>query len=55
MNELFIEKGWIYWRTNKDNAEDALDELFEVCIKAGIELIVENKVLRDADGNDIDE
>ncbi len=54
-NELYIEKGWMYWKTNKDNADDALDELFEACNKAGIELIVEKRVLRDADGNDIDD
>ena len=54
MNELYIEKGWVYFRTNKTTTDDALTDLFEACEKVGIELIVDKMILRDADGNDID-
>ena len=57
MNELAVRGCYLYFKTKKEKVEDALDELFSVCEKCGIEVLdignVE-AVLRDEEYNDIE-
>lgn len=54
MNELYVARGYMYFETNKNNCDEAIEDLFEICSKNGIELIVEESHLRNEDGEDID-
>ena len=55
MNELYMSDCRIYFGTHAKNVDAALDELFEKCVDAGIEIIVESAVLRDENGEEIEE
>lgn len=61
MNELKIEFGhesYMYFKTEEKSAEKAFDRWLEACDNAGYNvdnMIVTEVVLRDANGNDIDE
>ena len=55
MNEIYIANAHIYFKGN-GNAEDVYRQLQEICFQNGIELSFSGEVvLRDEDGNDIDE
>lgn len=43
------------WRKNANTLDDAIEEIFSRCIEDGIEINVDCAVLRDSDGNDIDD
>lgn len=56
MNELYVPEGRIYFKTNKTNAKEALEDLVSLCDKVGIELCADHgALLRNEDGDDIDE
>lgn len=53
MNELKVE-GYFYFKTNKTNIEDAIDEFQNVCTSVGINADnISFGVIRDENGNDI--
>ena len=55
MNELMV-KGWLYFETNKETAEEAYDELIEKLNSVGVngDNMRELIVLRDEYGDDVD-
>lgn len=55
MNELYVSDCSIYFRTNANTLDDAIEEISSRCIEEGIEINVDCAVLRDSDGNDIDD
>lgn len=55
MNELYVPEGYLYFKTQTDNVEVAVDKLIKLCAVNGIELTVEKAYLRNEDGEDIDE
>ena len=53
MNELKVE-GYFYFKTNKTNVEDAIDEFQNVCKSVGINADnISFGIIRDENGNDI--
>lgn len=54
MNELYISDCWIYFKTDKNTYDEAMDEFISKCAFAGIDIYIENAVLRDSDGNDVE-
>lgn len=54
MNELYVSDCSIYFRTDANTCDDAIEELFNQCMETGVEIDVDHAVLRDSDGNDID-
>lgn len=54
MNELYVSKGYLYFKTKTDNTALAVDKLIELCAANGIELTVEKAYLRNENGEDID-
>lgn len=55
MNEIYISRAHIYFKSNSGNAEEVYRQLQEICFQNDIELCVDGEiVLRDEDGNDID-
>ena len=55
MNELYISRAHIYFKSNNGNAEEVYKQLQEICFQNGIELSFDGEaILRDEDGNDID-
>lgn len=54
MNELYISDSSIYFKTNANTYDKAMDEFLKACAKADIDIIIENACLRDSDGNDVE-
>lgn len=54
MNELYISDSSIYFRTSENTYDEAMDEFLIKCASAGIDIYIENAVLRDSDGNDVE-
>ena len=54
MNELYISDCWIYFKTSENTYDKAMDEFLSKCVSAGIDINIENAVLRDSDGNDVE-
>lgn len=55
MNELYINDSIIYFKTNAKNYNKAMDEFIEACVKADIDITIENACLRDENGDEVDE
>ena len=55
MNELYINDSIIYFKTNAKNYDKAMDEFIEACVKADIDITIENACLRDENGDEVDE
>lgn len=53
MNELYISDSYIYFKTNENTYSKAMNEFFEKCEEAGIEISIDNAKLRNEDGNEI--
>lgn len=51
MNELYISDSSIYFKTSENTYDEAMDEFLSKCASAGIDIYIENAVLRDSDGN----
>lgn len=54
MNELYVNECWLYFKTKECTKEQAIQKLYDVCNSVGIELTVENSVLRNENGEDIE-
>ena len=54
MNELYISDSSIYFKTSENTYDEAMDEFLSKCAAAGIDIYIENAVLRDSDGNDVE-
>ena len=55
MNELYISDCLIYFKTDKNTYDEAMDEFLEKCIDAGIDINIEKACLRDENGCEVDE
>lgn len=55
MNELYVSDCYLYFETRSDNKDEALDQLMAVCSANGIQLIVDKAVLRDSNGEEMEE
>lgn len=54
MNELYVKDCWIYFKTDKNTYDEAMDEFLKKCVEADIDISIVNAKLRDKDGNDIE-
>lgn len=54
MNELYISDSSIYFKTNENTYDEAMDEFLSKCASAGIDIYIGNAALRDSDGNDVE-
>ena len=54
MNELYISDCWIYFKTDKNTYDEAMDEFISKCASAGIDICIENAALRDSNAHDIE-
>lgn len=54
MNELYVRYSYIYFKTKETDVKTAMDRLIREAEKAGIELIIEEAVLRDENDDDIE-
>lgn len=55
MNEIYISRAHIYFKSNSGNAEEVYRQLQEICFQNDIELYVDGQIiLRDEEGNDTD-
>lgn len=55
MNELYVKDCWIYFKTDKNTYDEAMDEFLKKCVEADIDISIVNAKLRDKDGNDIEQ
>lgn len=55
MNELYISDCWIYFKTDKNTYDEAMDEFLEKCMDEGIDINIEKACLRDESGDEVDE
>lgn len=55
MNELYISDCWIYFKTDKNTYDEAMDEFLEKCMDTGIDINIEKACLRDENGDEVDE
>ncbi len=55
MNELYVSDCYLYFETRSDNKDEALDQLMSVCSANGIQLVVDRAVLRDSNGEEMEE
>lgn len=55
MNELYISDCWIYFKTNANTYDKAMDEFLKRCVDADIDINIENACLRDENGDEVDE
>lgn len=53
MNELYISDSSIYFRTNANTYDKAMDEFLKACVTANIDIAIENACLRDENGSDV--
>ena len=54
MNDLYVDECRLYFKTKEVSKEEAIEKLYESCDAVGIELAIENSVLRNEDGEDIE-
>lgn len=54
MNELYISDSSIYFKTNANTYDKAMDEFLNTCVNANIDITIENACLRDENGIDIE-
>ncbi len=54
MNELYISDSSIYFKTNANTYDKAMDEFLKACVNANIDITIENACLRDENGIDIE-
>ena len=54
MNELYISDSRIYFNTNENTYDKAMDEFLKACADAGFDIVIENACLRDENGNEIE-
>lgn len=54
MNELYISDCWIYFKTDKNTYDEAMDEFLKACANADIDITIENACLRDENGVDVE-
>lgn len=55
MNELYIYDSQIYFKTNGNNYDEAMDEFLKKCADIGIDINILSAELRDENGEEIDE
>lgn len=55
MEELYIKDCQIYFKTNANTYNEAIDEFLKRCADADIDINIENACLRDKNGDEIDE
>ena len=55
MNELYVYDSQIYFKTNANNYDEAMDEFLKKCADAGIDIIIHCAELRDENGKEIEE
>ena len=54
MNELYISDSSIYFKTNANTYDKAMDEFLNACVNADIDIAIENAGLRDEHGADVE-
>lgn len=54
MNELYISDCYIYFRTNENTYDKAMDEFLKACANANIDITIDNACLRDENGVDVE-
>ena len=54
MNELYISDSSIYFKTNANTYDKAMDEFLNACVNADIDIAIENACLRDENGADVE-
>lgn len=53
MNELYVNSCWLYFKTNAENHDQAVDQLINACAEVGVDINIEDAELRDLEGNSI--
>ena len=53
MNELYVNSCWLYFKTNAENHDQAVDQLINACAEVGVDINIEEAELRDLEGNSI--
>lgn len=54
MNELYISDSSIYFKTNANTYDKAMDKFLKACANADIDITIEDASLRDEHGADVE-
>ena len=54
MNELYISDSSIYFKTNANTYDKAMDEFLKACANADIDITIEDACLRDEHGANVE-